>query len=409
MAAPAPAAIWGILGVDAGDHNGDLYIGSSEGEVLDRSLKNRVIFRAGDPRAANPFDSPAFTHNQLVDFLAINTALIYSVNDNITPSAAAQLAYLRFCLARDGLISPAFATAANHVRYNDAVDLPVGTTVQQYLRTELGDAAYNLRQVALPVAVPDPIVPGGGAVGAPVALDEAIAVNAILGCLSGPVRKVIRDHTTDIVCMVAFMFRQRGHHFLDDFQERYENIWQRCRYDPAVINNMGGWRMVSTVGVHAIFPIVLDTFYVNSVGANRCNGALKKRVDVAAAGTAIVKVVIQGYNDLSMVFPNVGNRVPGAVQYLDQLKAAFAGADGRWLASVNKHYYGVANPLRVDESILAPIASAIAGAYDSLSTGGTLQTSPALKRVANQAPIVKAVLGRAAQRAANDERLTLME
>lgn len=60
-----------------------------------------------------------------------------------------------------------------------------------------------------------------------IVIDDAIAKAA-----RGWLKKHVEDFC-DIVCLVAFMFRQRGHHYIEDMDERYKTMWRRCERDEA--------------------------------------------------------------------------------------------------------------------------------------------------------------------------------
>jgi hypothetical protein len=143
---------------------------------------------------------------------------------------------------------------------------------------------------------------------------------------------------------------------------------------------------------HAIYPIVLDRFWVQSVQNGRVNGALAKRLDVAPAGFAGPYVLWQGLQDLLMIAPGIKGRIEEAYRYLEQ-QIAWA-SNHRYNGSVNARYYN-AQRGDLNEKRLGAVAATISAAIDNLTEDAPIGKSPALKRIATNAPITGAVLGKA--------------
>jgi len=408
MAAAGPAIVAGVaeaavaavaghvgdLALNDDVFNGETYIGGQEGETLENKLHHRVLVPAVFPMAPAPFADTPLDITQRRDFLRLNTLWIKINRPTLTAGQCYRLALIRLMAYRRGHISPAFAAGDHFCRHNEVVILPAGANVQ---------AQFNAYVTACGL---DASRPGAAAGGAAYTLVEYgdMAMNAI----TPAEREAVVKKYTDIVCAVAIIFRARAHHYTGDIQPTYVKLWEKCRYDPDEVVRMGGWENVATVAVHAIYPDVLDRILLEAVANKQCNGALAKRVDTPCAGTAIVRSTLAGYRDIRTVFDKFDERVPNGTAYLAELNALFAPASARWLGGVNKHLYGVTSTFVVDEGRLAPIAAAIKSIYETLADQATLQDSMALKRVANSAPVVGAVLGRAAQRAVNDERLSLL-
>lgn len=43
-------------------------------------------------------------------------------------------------------------------------------------------------------------------------------------------KKKLLKRFTDAVCMVAYVFRARGHHYMDTYEEVYDRLWKNMKY-----------------------------------------------------------------------------------------------------------------------------------------------------------------------------------
>jgi hypothetical protein len=204
---------------------------------------------------------------------------------------------------------------------------------------------------------------------------------------------------TNMVCIVAFFFRTRGHHYLPDFDDRYKAIWRKCLYDDDTIGIP--WKDFATTTIHYVYPDVLDKFWRDSCEAERCAGALIKRLDSYAAGTAAVGAVWAGYVDLIILFPKFRESVREGVAELERCQQVLDGS--RWAGSVNRRFYGAEN-LVVKEHLLAALAATIIQGLKNAAGSTVLKNSNALMRVATGAPITGTFMaGILAKAAAHDD------
>jgi len=352
------------------DLNGDLFVLGAEGEVEEELVNNTVLFLPGTPAApANAPGRPVvFTRDQATEFLVANA--LHSVNHGRTDEEAARIAYIRYCAARYGLISPHFQAAANNVRYNDAHRMsPAEETA--FRADVAGAQAHTAAFVA--------------------ALPEA--------------RRVTMERIfTDMVCCVAFVFRVRGHHYKEDLRARYETLWQNCLHEADELPV--SWERIATDALHAIMPNILDTFWRDSATNSRCAGALIKRVSSAPAGCAGLYALQRGLADVMMVFPGIIDRVPDAYADFQEIMGRLG--TSRWGGSINARFYNVAR-VRIDEGKIGALASVVMGIYEQMAPDSKLRDSPALKRLAQIAPATGGAIGLAARRTAQDERMNLLD
>lgn len=96
----------------------------------------------------------------------------------------------------------------------------------------------------------------------------------------------------DLICLVAYVFRTRGHHFLDSYSDKYNDMLGKIGMPLSQIGLT--LKELFYHSVHAIFPILLDGHWKRCVENSRCSGALTKRYNCPIAGTAGVYVLFHG-------------------------------------------------------------------------------------------------------------------
>jgi len=332
--------------------NGDLFIGSQEGELLDTKPANTIIIPDDMVTAVAPLDAVKVDSDHALQFLDANFVYLKNLTDRRTLSdkEAYAIAYHRLLAVRSGLVSDKFDPATFNVKYTEVSRVPM-------------------------------------------AVIEKMPNYAPKICLRGFDAVMVADITktfTDRVCLVVFVFRARGHHYLDTYEELYTRVWRKCRFEMDRV--YVSFQDLATVCLHAIYPRVLDDFWGHSVSGMLCNGALIKRYDTAPAGTAGLVVLKQGVQDLIMVAPGIGERLRNDIEYLNKTAAQMD--EHRFRGSVNARYYGT-RKIDFDEKRLAAIASTILASLHALAEDAPLAKSAALKRIADNAPITGAVLGKA--------------
>ena len=180
------------------DLNGTHYLGLNEGENLQPSHDKQVVFPHDFPRAVNPMEIVNVSVDQAVSFIRHNAYHLHTSEIPVTIQQCFLIAFLRLLAVKNGLISPAFAPNTFYVEYNEAISM--------------SEQATNAAAAAFDA----------------VGITEA----AFGATLTAAVRKTLRETFTDRVCLLAFVFRSRGHHWTADYEALYEKVWRKMRYTP---------------------------------------------------------------------------------------------------------------------------------------------------------------------------------
>jgi hypothetical protein len=208
-----------------------------------------------------------------------------------------------------------------------------------------------------------------------------------------------RTKFTDMICTVAYFFRVRGHHWVEDMEDRYRAIWRKCLYNE---DNPGlEWKFIAHEAFHGVYPDQLDKFWQDSVDDNRCSGALKKRFNSAPAGVAGMIALRTGVNDLSIVVPKALKLVQDAVDHLEQLESIIN--SHRWAGSINRNLYG-APKVVAEENRLGALGALIVASLRSVAPQAPLLRSESLKRIANNSPLTGSAVASMINTAVNHER-----
>lgn len=336
------------------DINGDPFLGLMEGEDLIEMPANVYLIPHGVPQANAPLEKVALTVDQAMSIIIFNA--FASKTAEIRDDQAWMIGYSRMLAIRHGLVSTKFLPGDFKVNYSEVSQLTAEDSVK--ISDRATKAGFTFATLA-----------------------EGLSDN---------VKKELRKSFVDRVCMVAFVFRARGHHWTVDYDALYARVWGRTRIDQSWLHLP--WKLIAINCFHAIYPIVLDQAWVTWVNENKVNGALAKRLDVAPAGSAGPFVIQQGLTDLLMIAPGLSVRFSDELKFLNDEIVKHSNA--RWYGSVNARYYGAIRGV-FDERRLSSIAATIIAAVNNLTPGEPIGESPALKRIAKGAPITGAVIGRA--------------
>lgn len=271
-------------------------------------------------------------------------ALADGVPDQLT---RLKIGYMRLWAANAGLLYPGVDPSTHHCRYNQC-------------RVASADEMTQLEEVDLSPGV------------AEAAVKWAVAH---------------RKDFVDMTCLVAFIFRQRGHHFMGDLEQRYSQLWRNCQRDEDSPDL--AWVNIATHSLHAVFPDALDNFWRHCVENSLCRGALKKRFNCAPAGAALWPALETAWNDLAAAVPGVINRMTDVKADLES--AMLQVRSHRWAGSVNRNRYA-APLIDISEEKVAAVAAVALSMLKVFSPDHELTRSEALKRTARNAPIIGGVI-----------------
>lgn len=346
----------------ANDYNGECFIVGTEGEQEQHAEAHDVVI----PHGLAYRNDNAYTEAELDLFFRVNmNSLAAIVGDaELTHQNIARIAFLRMCILRLGIYRFNQGAILHNCRYTDFVQL---------------DNAQTL------------------AAGMP-----AWFAGERAAILAPAWRISVIPKVTNLVCAVAYMFRVRAHHYLDEFQARYNSLWRKCLYNE---DNPGvEWRFIARHVLHAVYPDTLDEFWDEAAGNARCAGTLRKRYVCAPAGIAGVAALRKGVDDLFMVFPHIRVRNAVAIAHLEDIENQLQAH--RWAGSVNRRFYN-GPAIIVDEARLASLAAAVLGACEAFADNSPLRGSQALQRLASNARITQGVIERILEKAVGADTMVL--
>jgi len=386
--------------LDNNDYNGECFIAGASGE-REELHANRIVHVL----PAMPFDDTnAFapgtaTHQQYLDlFFRLQYHVLVEayvakpaqapfavggvrpprlrVPDAATDDRCMRVAYARTIAAREGDYSFNDTAAQHHVRYAE-YNVHSWASLQAWAQDYLDDNTIAITNL-LTARAAIPRIPNVANIAA--------------------WRNTFRAKYTDVVCIIAYFFRVRGHHWTDEMDARYVDVWRKCLYTE---DNPGiTWQYLAHDAYHAIFPDELDEFWEGSVEDETCAGTLIKRFTSMPAGVAGISALNAGVADLRMIVPKALDYSKDAIAHLDDLTQTVE--NNRWAGSVNRRFYGAPN-LIVDEAKLSALAAIIRAGLEGLAPGSPLLKSKALQRIAQNAQMTGAIVGKMVMTAVRSE------
>jgi hypothetical protein len=372
------------------DYNGECFIagGSGEKEVLDNS--RAVYYAVSIPFSAqNNFDGGNQVHRDHLDlfyrinyYASIEGRVEQPANGAIrVPSAeiageARKIAYIRTLCARTGMFDFTGSVIEHRVRYTNFVPFS-WDHMQAWARNYFNDQTIVITSLESARAMIDRVP------------NNEVDANWRAGYM---------EKHYDAVCTVAYMFRVRGHHWLEDMDDRYKSLWRKCLYDEDTPGL--DWQRIAHDALHAIFPDDLDSIWRDAVDNGICAGTLTRRYSSLPAGIAGVAALKAGVVDLQMIVPRALEVAKAGVQHLSDIDVVIS--RDRWAGSVNRRFYNAAE-INVDEAKLSALASIILSGLENLAPNSPLRKSKALQRIANNAAMTGALVGRMVMTAARSD------
>lgn len=329
------------------DYNGECFIagGSGEAETLEDTIlchfPPNAVQVLGPPQ---PFTNVATTQqikNYLETLYKLNVVELTKQGTNISGDDARKISYLRMLLVREGFVLHQDTPAQHHCRYT------------------------LVRQTAVPANI-----------------DQHPEVAAPL---DARVRKTLRLTLYNAICMVAYCFRVRAHHYVSGMDELYTNLYRRTLASEE--SYPLAWKYLAREVMKVIFPDQLDEIWLQCIQRGLCAGTLVKRYDCLAAGSAGIGALHKGLLDLGNVFPKFLELHQEDVTYIKTTVREIT--ENRWKGSINHGFYNE-DLITADESRVCRLASIVLGALKTLVPSSPLGNSAALKRIADNAPLTGA-------------------
>jgi len=356
------------------DLNGNVYSDNSSGEVQDLLERHIIYVTTGVPVAGRD-DRPwniaqganqitvnkqQWTKPQLVNTMALNFAYLRSLgsmrDERIKDGPLAEACLYRALALQTNLCSPNFDMAEFHNVHKETFVIN-----DQNVANFAWHTPENLKA----------------------------AQKACIKWLQ-TVNDTFRAKTAqfaNLVSLVAYGFRTRGHHYVPDMQKMYDDLWKKIGADRPDLEV--GWDTIATVSTHAIPPALLDEFWVRLARGGKLHPTLTLRVDAPAAGTAAFRAIKAGWEDVAASLPKMKMAYKDKFEDLQRILQVLD--TRRWAHSVNGTLYGETSE-RLPTAGVQQLAAVVVGAYRKLAADSSLSASESLKREANQSPILISVM-----------------
>jgi hypothetical protein len=338
------------------DFDGICYVEGSEGERMVEKNAHKVFVPAGlaaptwNDDGKEDHDDVAITPEQRIAIINTNLRIVRLECADFRE--AFWVAYLRYLCIKNGWISLHFPAVVHHCSFQEATN-----DANLYCVRTQEEIDEEFKEIPT---------------------DEDL--------------ESFRHKVYDYVALLAYVFRARGHHYLDDgdFEESLKRVWKHMLYKETEIPIR--FKIGFTFGLHAIYPDLLDLFWMRAAANARLAGAIIKRLDVAAAGSAVVAALYRGISDVRVTIP----KLPADLeeQWDDFLVLHTNWKTHRWDYSVNARLYGVVR-IRIREDEFSVLASYVVAVYKAIDDQAALVGSKALERNARANPVTGYIMQRA--------------
>lgn len=199
----------------------------------------------------------------------------------------------------------------------------------------------------------------------------------------------VKKFVAVIAGMVAFVFRNRGHHWTEALDGLYQRVWAACVVKLAADQQLPSWRTISRTGLHAFGVRALEDLWRVRANANKVPRALVIRRDSGPAGAAVITSAAAAIRASASEtwFPYFLGKFYGVV--LNILGTDELIKRNPLSYHINARLYGM-QKTDIDESLVAPVAPYLQAFIESLPEASPVRQIQALrKRASNNAAIVE--------------------
>lgn len=332
---------------DADDYNGECFIRGEGGEHEEDYPECQYVFPDGRPDSwaeGTAIDPNNAEHREWLQLFAMaNLTRLNQVQGTVAVKINAVITYIRCLAVRQGYVFQTQDPATHRCRYS----------------LRVAEQGQRIRD------------------------DHALVL--AFNALSGAEKKRYRDDFRNMVCTVAYFFRVRGHHWQQSFNDRYSAIWRKIKQSETENNPGIEWQYIARHCFKVIYPDTLDGYWAAWREDGTISNALRLRFTSAPAGLAGIYALRIGLRDLKQAVPALIEEIEKQETEINRIMTAINGS--RWAGSINHNYYG-APRVEFEEAALGGAASYLVASLEAFAKTSRLKDSPALQRIATNAPLI---------------------
>lgn len=326
--------------------NGDYYMPNDMGEAETKNADYHWLFPSEHFNAKTPdtYEEGKTPLTALELFASLNYADLKS--KGVSQSLAAKITSWRMLAVKEGLVRPGDTPSITRTKY-----------VEVSYKTASATQTADLKEYY-----------------------------DIIDAMPARIKDNIGASFANVVCTIAFVFRVRGHHYLDDLQAVYDRIWGKLRGMPDGMVNSADWKTIATIGLHAITPLRLDNFWAKMVRLGQVGNPLAIRFNAPAAGTAAWYAIMAGVSNLKALIPEHSHRFDDQIHLVTQAVQWFE--THRWDGSINRRLYN-AGEFKTPLSKVSELAAAVRGSVEPDDLQSELKNAASMNKVISNAPLVR--------------------
>jgi hypothetical protein len=187
--------------------------------------------------------------------------------------------------------------------------------------------------------------------------------------------------------MTYLVFRQHGHHYKQEFDQKYNTLWKATTIDSS--SKYPGHELVHRVAIHSFGVKCLHEMFFENIKDGKLAETFIDRQDVAPSGTAVVATCWASFELMKSlpIWDDLNSAYMKQIAELEQQAKKLKNAEDAIKYHRNARLFGK-NRFTLDVTIAHALAPVAKGFIVSLGTESDLSKQRALDKRANQNPLI---------------------